>query len=62
MKSNKEERFEIDNFEETNVAHHVHQNTLLLSLNYAEIMDSLFTTLISKVSNMATAWMITLEP
>ena len=52
--------FEIDNFKEINVAQHVHQNTLPLSLNYAEIIDSMFTTLISKLSEMATALMNTL--
>ena len=37
MKGKEEVCFEISNFKETNVAHHVNQHTLLPSLNYAEI-------------------------
>ena len=53
----KEVCFEIGNFKETNVAHHVNQHTLLPSLNYAEISNSLFITQISKLSDMATAFL-----
>ena len=56
MKWNEKVCFEIGNFKETNVAHHVNQHTLLPSLNYAEISNSLFITQISKLS-MATAFL-----